>query len=191
MKKATEVWTVNVTGSQILQRSQDVPNSKFTLLSIQVQEQTAAWEVGKQMASTRKNENVKRCTTRRVRSAVMCAFTRAHCIGFLNKLLKTCRTSKATWIFLNESAGKEPGFPFTAEIGLDLICVFSALTGWSLAELPIQNKIAFSCDWALTSNNNCNNNNKFYISLISFNTHFSFLYSVHLAHHCSLVRVPK
>lgn len=50
MKKATEVWTVNVTGLQILQRSQDVPNSKFTLLSIQV---------GKQMASTRKNENAK------------------------------------------------------------------------------------------------------------------------------------
>lgn len=36
MKKATEVWTENAMGLQILKRSQDVPNSKFTLLSSQV-----------------------------------------------------------------------------------------------------------------------------------------------------------
>lgn len=149
-------WSVDSEryGTAILKRSQDVPNSKFTLLSSQVEKPTAAQAVGKQMASTSKNENVKRWTTRRVRSAVMCAFTSARCIGSLNKLLQTCRTSKARWAFLNESTGKEPGFPFAAEIGLDLIWVFSALTGWSLAELPIQNKIAFNCNWALTNNNN-------------------------------------
>lgn len=147
MKKTTEVWTVNAMGLQNLKRSQDMPNSKRALSSCQVQKPTAAQEVSKQMASTRKkNENAKRCTTWRVRTVVMCAFTSARCIGSLNKLLQTCRTSKARWAFLNESTGKEPGFPFAAEIGLDLIWVFSALTGWSLADLPIQNKIAFNCN---------------------------------------------
>lgn len=107
----------------------------------------------KQMATTSKNENAKRCTTWRVRSVVTCAFTSTRCIGSLNKLLQTCRTSKARWAFLNESTGEEPGFPFAAEIGLDLIWVFSALTAWCLADLPIQNKIAFNCNWALTNNN--------------------------------------
>lgn len=39
----------------------------------------------------------------------------------LNKLLQTCRTSKARWAVLNESTGKEPESQFAVEIGLDLI----------------------------------------------------------------------
>ncbi|KAJ7410193.1 hypothetical protein BTVI_54096 [Pitangus sulphuratus] len=35
MKIATEAWTDNAMGLQIPKRSQDVPNSKFTLLSSQ------------------------------------------------------------------------------------------------------------------------------------------------------------
>lgn len=54
MKKATEVWTVNAMGLQNLKRSQDMPNSKLALSSCQVWKPTAAQEVSKQMASTRK-----------------------------------------------------------------------------------------------------------------------------------------
>lgn len=82
--------------------------------------------------------------------------------------------------------------PFAAEIGLDLIWAFLALTGWSLAELPIQNKIALNCDWALTNNNNNNNNNnRFSTPLTGFNMHFTLQCIVLLSHCCSLRWVPK
>lgn len=62
--------------------------------------------------------------------------TNIHRLASLNKLLQTCRTSKARWAELNESTGKKPDSPFAVEIGLDLIWVFSALTSWKLARFP-------------------------------------------------------
>lgn len=47
--------------------------------------------------------------------------TNIHRLASLNKLLQTCRTSKARWAELNESTGRKPASPFAVEIGLDLI----------------------------------------------------------------------